>query len=33
MSADNIILLAFFSPIYCGALAWLSCRIGFGIGA
>ena len=33
MSADHLIILCAFAPVYVGSLAWLSCRIGFGIGA
>lgn len=33
MSADQTIFICAFTPIYIGLLAWLSCRIGFGIGA
>jgi hypothetical protein len=31
MTTDQIILLAFFAPVYAGSLAWLSCRIALGL--
>lgn len=33
MTPDQTLFLCAFAPLYIGCLAWLSCRIGFGIGA
>lgn len=33
MSADQTIFLFAFAGLFSGSLLWLSCRIGFGIGA